>query len=244
MSRRDSSRMMLRVDDLHAAYGDIGVLKGISLEIYPGEIVCLLGANGAGKSTLLKLISGVLHPSRGKVLFQDQEITRYSPHKIVRMGLSHVPEGRQIFSRLTVMQNLLLGGYPRKGKKAEAQELSEFIFNLFPILRERLKQKAGTLSGGEQQMLAISRGLMSRPRLLLLDEPSLGLAPLIVEEIFRVIKDLRSRGISILLVEQNVMGALNIADRGYIMEIGKIATHGKAADMRGNDEVRRRYLGK
>lgn len=236
--------MMLRVDDLHAAYGDIGVLKGISLEIYPGEIVCLLGANGAGKSTLLKLISGVLHPSRGKVLFQDQEITRYSPHKIVRMGLSHVPEGRQIFSRLTVMQNLLLGGYPRKGKKAEAQELSEFIFNLFPILRERLKQKAGTLSGGEQQMLAISRGLMSRPRLLLLDEPSLGLAPLIVEEIFRVIKDLRSRGISILLVEQNVMGALNIADRGYIMEIGKIATHGKAADMRGNDEVRRRYLGK
>jgi len=236
--------MMLRVDDLHAAYGDIGVLKGISLEICPGEIVCLLGANGAGKSTLLKVISGVLHPSQGNVLFEDQEITRYSPHKIVRMGLSHVPEGRQIFSRLTVMQNLLLGGYPRKSKKAEAQELSEFIFNLFPILRERLKQKAGTLSGGEQQMLAISRSLMSRPRLLLLDEPSLGLAPLIVEEIFRVIKDLRSRGISILLVEQNVMGALNIADRGYIMEIGKMAAHGKAADMRGNDEVRRRYLGK
>jgi len=236
--------MMLRVDDLHAAYGDIGVLKGISLEICPGEIVCLLGANGAGKSTLLKVISGVLHPSQGNVLFEDQEITRYSPHKIVRMGLSHVPEGRQIFSRLTVMQNLLLGGYPRKSKKAEAQELSEFIFNLFPILRERLKQKAGTLSGGEQQMLAISRSLMSRPRLLLLDEPSLGLAPLIVEEIFRVIKDLCSRGISILLVEQNVMGALNIADRGYIMEIGKMAAHGKAADMRGNDEVRRRYLGK
>jgi len=236
--------MMLRVDDLHAAYGDIGVLKGISLEICPGEIVCLLGANGAGKSTLLKVISGVLHPSQGNVLFQDQEITRYSPHKIVRMGLSHVPEGRQIFSRLTVMQNLLLGGYPRKSKKAKTQELSEFIFNLFPILRERLKQKAGTLSGGEQQMLAISRSLMCRPRLLLLDEPSLGLAPLIVEEIFRVIKDLRSRGISILLVEQNVIGALNIADRGYIMEIGKMAAHGKAADMRGNDEVRRRYLGK
>jgi branched-chain amino acid transport system ATP-binding protein len=244
MSRRESSRMMLQVDDLHATYGDIGVLKGISLEICPGEIVCLLGANGAGKSTLLKVISGVLHPSQGNVLFQDQDITRYSPHKIVRMGLSHVPEGRQIFSRLTVMQNLLLGGYPRKSKKVETQELSEFIFNLFPILRERLKQKAGTLSGGEQQMLAISRGLMSRPRLLLLDEPSLGLAPLIVEEIFRVIKDLRSRGISILLVEQNVMGTLNIADRGYIMEIGKMAAHGKAADMRGNDEVRRRYLGK
>src|SRR5512136_1145122 len=236
--------MMLRVDDLYATYGDIGVLKGISLEICPGEIVCLLGANGAGKSTLLKVISGILHPSQGKVFFQDQEITRESPHQIVRMGLSHVPEGRQIFSRLTVLQNLLLGGYPRKSKKAEAQELLESIFNLFPILKERLKQKAGTLSGGEQQMLAISRGLMSRPRLLLLDEPSLGLAPLIVEEIFRVIKDLRSRGISILLVEQNVMGALNISDRGYVMEIGKMAAHGKAAEMGGNDEVRRRYLGK
>lgn len=236
--------MMLRVTDLHATYGDIGVLKGITLEILTGEIVCLLGANGAGKSTLLKAISGVLHPSQGNVLFQDQDITRYSPHKIVRMGLSHVPEGRQIFSRLTVMQNLLLGGYPRKSKKAEAQELFDSIFNLFPILEERLKQKAGTLSGGEQQMLAISRSLMSRPRLLLLDEPSLGLAPMIVEEIFRVIKDLRSRGISILLVEQNVIGALNIADRGYIMEIGKIAAHGKAAEMRGDDEVRRRYLGK
>ncbi len=236
--------IMLRVDDLHAAYGDIEVLKGISLEICPGEIVCLLGANGAGKSTLLKVISGVLHPSRGMVLFQDQEITRYSAPKIVRMGLSHVPEGRQIFSRLTLMQNLLLGGYPRKSKKAEVQELFESIFKLFPILRERLKQKAGTLSGGEQQMLAISRSLMSAPRLLLLDEPSLGLAPLVVGEIFKVIKDLRSRGISILLVEQNVMGALNISDRGYVMEIGKIATHGKAAEMRGNDEVRRRYLGK
>ena len=236
--------MMLRVNDLHAAYGDIGVLKAITLEIRTGEIVCLLGANGAGKSTLLKVISGVLHPSQGNVLFQDHEITQYSPHRIVRMGLSHVPEGRQIFSRLTVMQNLLLGGYPRKSKKAEAQELFGFIFNLFPILKERLKQKAGTLSGGEQQMLAISRSLMSRPRLLLLDEPSLGLAPMIVEEIFRVIKDLRSRGISILLVEQNVIGALNIADRGYIMEIGKIAAHGKAAEMRGDDEVRKRYLGK
>jgi len=236
--------MMLRVNDLHAAYGDIGVLKGITLEIRTGEIVCLLGANGAGKSTLLKVISGVLRPSQGNVLFQDQEITRYSPHKIVRMGLSHVPEGRQIFFHLTVLQNLLLGGYPRKSKKAEVQELFDFIFSLFPILKERLKQKSGTLSGGEQQMLAISRSLMSRPRLLLLDEPSLGLAPMVVEEIFRVIKDLRSRGISILLVEQNVIGALNIADRGYIMEIGKMAAHGKAAEMRGDDEVRRRYLGK
>lgn len=236
--------MMLRVDDLHAAYGDIGVLKGITLEILKGEIVCLLGANGAGKSTTLKVISGILRPSKGNVLFQGQQITRHSPNEIVRMGLSHVPEGRQIFSRLTVMQNLLLGGYPRKSNKAETQELFDFIYNLFPILKERLKQKAGTLSGGEQQMLAIARSLMSQPKLLLLDEPSLGLAPMIVKEIFRVIKDLRSSGISILLVEQNVIGALKIADRGYIMEIGKIATHGKAADMRGDDEVRRRYLGK
>lgn len=236
--------MMLRVDDLHAAYGDIGVLKGITLEILKGEIVCLLGANGAGKSTTLKVISGILRPSKGNVLFQGQQITRHSPNEIVRMGLSHVPEGRQIFSRLTVMQNLLLGGYPRKSNKAETQELFDFIYNLFPILKERLKQKAGTLSGGEQQMLAIARSLMSQPKLLLLDEPSLGLAPMIVKEIFRVIKDLRSSGISILLVEQNVIGVLKIADRGYIMEIGKIATHGKAADMRGDDEVRRRYLGK
>src|SRR5512136_3080995 len=158
--------MMLRVDDLYATYGDIGVLKGISLDICPGEIVCLLGANGAGKSTLLKVISGVLHASQGNVLFQDQEITRHSPNEIVRMGLSHVPEGRQIFSRLTVMQNLLLGGYPRSHKKAETRGLFDSIFNLFPILKERLKQKAGTLSGGEQQMLAIARGLMSQPKLL------------------------------------------------------------------------------
>ncbi len=160
------------------------------------------------------------------------------------MGLSHVPERRQIFYRLTVMQNLLLGGYPRKSNKSETQELFDSVFKLFPVLKERLKQKAGTLSGGEQQMLAISRSLMSHPKLLLLDEPSLGLAPIVVEEIFKVIKDLRSRGLSILLVEQNVMGALNIADRGYVMEIGKIAIRGKAAEMRGNDEVRRRYLGK
>ncbi len=236
--------MMLRVDDLHSAYGDIEVLKGVSAEISTGEIVCLLGANGAGKSTLRKVISGVLHPSKGKVVLQEQEITRWSPPRIVRMGLSHVPEGRQIFYRLTVMQNLLLGGYPRKSNKSETQELFDSVFKLFPVLKERLKQKAGTLSGGEQQMLAISRSLMSHPKLLLLDEPSLGLAPIVVEEIFKVIKDLRSRGISILLVEQNVMGALNIADRGYVMEIGKIAIHGKAAEMRGNDEVRRRYLGK
>jgi branched-chain amino acid transport system ATP-binding protein len=235
--------MMLRIDDLHAAYGDIGVLKGITLEILKGEIVCLLGANGAGKSTTLKVISGILRPSQGSVLFQGQNITRHSPNAIVRMGLSHVPEGRQIFSRLTVMQNLLLGGYPRKSKKAEAQELFDFIFNLFPILKERLKQKAGTLSGGEQQMLAIARGLMSQPKLLLLDEPSLGLAPLVVNSIFGVVKDLRTSGIPILLVEQNVAATLKIADRAYIMETGKIVTQGSASELLGDDEVRKRYLG-
>ena len=234
---------MLRVDNLHAAYGDIGVLKGITLEILKGEIVCLLGANGAGKSTTLKVISGILRPSQGSVLFQGQNITRHSPNAIVRMGLSHVPEGRQIFSRLTVMQNLLLGGYPRKTKKAEAQELFNFIFNLFPILKERLKQKAGTLSGGEQQMLAIARGLMSQPKLLLLDEPSLGLAPLVVNSIFGIVKDLRKSGIPILLVEQNVAATLKIADRAYIMETGKIVTQGSASELLGNDEVRKRYLG-
>jgi branched-chain amino acid transport system ATP-binding protein len=234
---------ILRIDDLHASYGDIEVLKGITLEIQEGEIACLLGANGAGKSTLLKVLSGILRSSSGKTLFENEDITRHSPQEIVRMGLSHVPEGRQIFFRMTVMQNLLLGGYPRKSNKAEAQELFDFIFNLFPVLKERLKQKAGTLSGGEQQMLAISRGLMSRPKLLLLDEPSLGLAPLLVEDIFRVIQDLRLRGISILLIEQNVMKALTIADRGYIMETGKIAAHGEARDLMSDDKIRRSYLG-
>ncbi|MFZ7110642.1 MAG: ABC transporter ATP-binding protein [Desulfatiglandales bacterium] len=235
---------MLHIVDINAAYGDIKVLKGVTLEISEGEIVCLLGANGAGKSTLLRVVSGILRPSAGTVSFQGRDITRLSPSEIVRLGISHVPEGRQIFSKLTVMQNLLLGGYTQRGKRAEAQKVLDFVYNLFPVLKERLKQKAGTLSGGEQQMLAISRALMSRPELLLLDEPSLGLAPMIVAGIFRVIQDLRSRGISIFLVEQNVTGALNIADRGYIMEIGKTATHGKAADLQGNDEVRRRYLGK
>jgi len=235
--------MMLRVDNLRAAYGDIGVLKGITLEIHKGEIVCLLGANGAGKSTLLKVISGILRPSQGNVLFQGQDITRSSPNEIVRMGLSHVPEGRQIFSRLTVMQNLLLGGYPRRNRKTQTRELFAFVFNLFPILSERLKQRAGTLSGGEQQMLAIGRALMSQPRLLLLDEPSLGLAPLIVKNIFSIVKNLQAGGIPILLVEQNVAAALTVADRAYIMEIGKIAAQGSTSSLLGDDEIRKRYLG-
>lgn len=236
--------MMLQVEDLHAKYGDIEILKGINFEIKKGEIICLLGANGAGKSTTLKVLSGILNPFRGKVLYQGQDITKSKADEIVKMGLSQVPEGRQIFANLTVKQNLVLGGFIRKDKKNKTEELYNSIFNLFPVLKDRLKQKAGTLSGGEQQMLAIARALMSRPSLLLLDEPSLGLAPMVVADIFKVIQNLRSSGISILLVEQNVTGALNISDRAYIIETGCITTHGNASELQNNDEVRKRYLGK
>ncbi|MDD5203998.1 MAG: ABC transporter ATP-binding protein [Desulfobacterales bacterium] len=236
--------MLLRVYDLHAAYGDIKVLKGVELDISEGEIVCLLGANGAGKSTLMRVISGILRPLRGRITYQKREIARLRPNDIVRLGISQVPEGRQIFAKLTVMQNLLLGAYTRKNRRADSREMFDLTFQLFPVLQERLKQKAGTLSGGEQQMLAISRALMSRPQLLLLDEPSLGLAPIVVKNIFEVVKRLRSQGISILLVEQNVTGALSISDRCYIMETGNITAQGKASEMLGNDQVRRKYFGK
>jgi len=236
--------MLLRVNDLHAAYGDIKVLKGVELDISEGEIVCLLGANGAGKSTLMRVISGILRPLGGRITFQEREITHQRPDDIVRLGISQVPEGRQIFAKLTVMQNLLLGAYTRKNRRADSKEMFDMAFKLFPVLQERLKQKAGTLSGGEQQMLAISRALMSRPQLLLLDEPSLGLAPIVVKSIFEVVKRLRSQGISILLVEQNVTGALSISDRCYIMETGNITVQGKASELLGKDQVRRKYFGK
>jgi len=236
--------MMLNVADVHAGYGNVVVLRGLNLEIQEGEIVCLLGANGAGKSTTLRVVSGLIRPLRGNVLFQKQDITRSSPNEIVGLGLSHVPEGRQIFATLTVRQNLLLGGYAHRQKKERSVGLFDFVFNLFPILRERVSQKGGTLSGGEQQMLAISRSLMSQPKLLLLDEPSLGLAPLVVIEILRVIQDLRAKGISMLLVEQNATAALHVSNRAYVMENGKITGHGKAKEMLADDEVRRRYLGR
>jgi branched-chain amino acid transport system ATP-binding protein len=234
---------MLKVSDIHAGYGRIEVLKGVSLEASEGEVVCLLGANGAGKSTLLRVISGLITPARGSISFMGQEITRRTPDDIVRAGISHVPEGRQIFFGLTVQQNLLLGAYAHGTKKAELDELYSRVFRLFPILKERFAGKAGSLSGGEQQMLAMARGLMARPRLLLLDEPSLGLAPLLVQNIFNIVKDLRAAGIPILLVEQNVAAALSIADRAYIMETGRIVRSGRAAELLGDDEVRRRYLG-
>jgi branched-chain amino acid transport system ATP-binding protein len=234
---------MLNIRDIHAAYGPVHVLKGIDLDVTRGEVVCLLGANGAGKSTLLRTISGLMAPAQGGISFLGHEITRMKPDEIVRVGISHVPEGRQIFATLTVQQNLLLGAYAHGTGTAELEKLYESMFELFPILKKRFSSKAGSLSGGEQQMLAIARGLMSQPKLLLLDEPSLGLAPLVVNSIFGVVNDLRSRDIPILLVEQNVKAALKIADRAYIMETGKMVKQGRAEELLGDDEVRKRYLG-
>jgi branched-chain amino acid transport system ATP-binding protein len=235
---------MLFLNDIHAGYGRIPVLKGINLEIGEREVVCLLGANGAGKSTLLQVISGLIPPTQGRIRFLDREISRMRPNGIVQAGLVQVPEGRQLFADLTVQQNLLLGAYVHGSKRADLEELYPLVLQLFPILKERYSGKAGSLSGGEQQMLAIARGLMARPKLLLLDEPSLGLAPLVVQHIFKIVGDLRNKGIPILLVEQNVRAALKIADRAYIMETGRIVRQGKPAELREDDEIRRRYLGK
>lgn len=235
--------MILKAEGLSAGYARIQVLKAIDLEVKKGEIVCLVGANGAGKSTLLKALSGVIPPTTGRFLFNGQDVTGRKPNQLVRIGLSHVPEGRQIFGSLTVKQNLFLGAYVNPAKKERLDDLLESVFVLFPKLKERLAQKAGTMSGGEQQMLAIGRGLMSQPKLLLLDEPSLGLAPLVVEAILGTIGELRSRGISILLVEQNVNAALHISDRAYVLETGRIVLQGKANDLLENEEVKRCYLG-
>jgi branched-chain amino acid transport system ATP-binding protein len=237
---------MLKIVSVSAYYDAIQALKGISLHVEEGEIVTLIGANGAGKTTTLNTISGLLHPQRGQVIFHDQEISRLSPEKIVGMGISQVPEGRQIFATMTVRDNLLLGSYHyyRRNTKKQINEDMEDIFRLFPILKERIRQKAGTLSGGEQQMLAIGRALMARPKLLLLDEPSMGLAPLVIKEIFMTIKRLRDEGTTILLVEQNAKAALDIADRGYVMETGKIVFQETTGQLKENREVQRAYLGK
>ena len=235
--------MMLKMTDISAGYGRVSVLKGINLEVGEREVVCLVGANGAGKSTLLKTISSLVVPSAGSILFMGREITGKRPEEIVRAGIGHVPEGRQIFASLTVEQNLILGAYVHGSKKAHLEKLYSLVFDLFPILKKRFAGRAGSLSGGEQQMLAMARGLMSEPKLLLLDEPSLGLAPLVVNNILEIVKDLRNRGIPILLVEQNVTAALKIADRAYIIETGRIAGQGRAGDLLGDDEVRKRYLG-
>jgi branched-chain amino acid transport system ATP-binding protein len=234
---------MLELVDIHAGYGEVHILKGISLKIEQGEVLALIGANGAGKSTLLKVISGLVAPMNGHVRFLGNEIGGKRPDEIVKTGISHVPEGRQIFASLTVRQNLLLGAYVHGCKKADLERLYPMVFDIFPILNRRFSGKAGALSGGEQQMLAIARALMSEPKLLLLDEPSLGLAPLVVNQIMDVVRDLRSKGIPILLVEQNVAAALKVADRAYIMETGLITAQGEAQTLLEGAEVQKKYLG-
>jgi branched-chain amino acid transport system ATP-binding protein len=233
--------MILGVRNLEVAYGNIPALHGINVEVQKGEIVTLIGANGAGKTTTLRTISGLLKPRRGEVIFDDKNITGTKPHVITAMGVSHVPEGRGIFANLTVNDNLELGAYLRKDKVTDAEY--QRIFTLFPVLKERIKQNAGTLSGGEQQMLAISRALMSKPAVLLLDEPSLGLAPQLVQAIFRVIKEINAEGTTILLVEQNAHMALMTAHRGYVMETGRIVLHDTTKALLTSDRVKKAYLG-
>ncbi|HOB90916.1 MAG: ABC transporter ATP-binding protein [Bacillota bacterium] len=233
---------MLRVEDLHVHYGGIHALKGIELAVGEGQIVALIGANGAGKSTTLNTISGLVRASGGRVEFLGKDITNAPSHEIVRMGLCQVPEGRKIFPEMTVIENLLMGAYIRNDSE-EIKADRDLVFDLFPRLKERQHQVASTLSGGEQQMLAIGRGLMSRPKLLLLDEPSMGLAPLLVKEIFNIVKAINQQGTTILLVEQNANMALSIADYGYVLETGRTVLHGPAQELAANEEVKAAYLG-
>lgn len=233
---------MLKVNEIDVFYGAIQALFSVSLEVKKGEIVTLIGANGAGKSTLLKTISGLIRPRSGTILFEDIDITKKSSMEIVKLGISHVPEGRRVFPEMTVLENLELGAFLRKDKQAIKKDL-ELVFERFPRLYERKNQLAGTLSGGEQQMLAIGRSLMSRPKLLLLDEPSMGLAPILVTEIFKIIKEINSQGTTILLIEQNANMALSIADRAYVIETGRIVLTGNAKDVASNPEVKKAYLG-
>jgi len=234
--------VLLKVDNLHVAYGAIRALQGINFHIEEGEIVTLIGANGAGKSTTLRTISGLLRPTEGDILFQDKSLTRTAAERIVKIGISQVPEGRQIFAKLTVRENLEMGAYTRRDK-GEIAETMQRVFRSFPRLEERLTQHGGTLSGGEQQMLAMGRGLMSRPKLLLLDEPSMGLAPILVEEIFDIIQRINEQGTSILLVEQNAAMALSVAHRGYVLETGRVVLEGDAREVLENPEVQAAYLG-
>jgi branched-chain amino acid transport system ATP-binding protein len=241
----ERQRMLLEVRNVNTYYGNIHALKGVSLEVDRGEIVTVIGANGAGKTTLLNTISGVLHAGSGELLLDGQRITRLSPDKVVRLGISQVPERRQVFSTLNVMDNLLLGAYlrHRKDPREEIQKDLDVVFDLFPVLKERQRQTGGTLSGGEQQMLALGRGLMAKPKILLLDEPSLGLAPLLVREIFRVAGELRDHGTTILLVEQNARAALKLADRGYVMETGRVVLEGRSEELLADERVQEAYLG-
>lgn len=233
---------MLSIKNLVVHYGHVQALKGISLDVGQGEIVSLIGANGAGKTTTLRAVSGLAKPTTGDIVFEGQNITGLDAREIVIRGISHSPEGRQIFPRMTVLENLELGGYTRKDKHNFASDYQQ-IYDYFPILAERRQQMAGTLSGGEQQMLAIGRALMAHPRLLLLDEPSLGLAPIFVEKIFDIIQAINTAGVTVLLIEQNAYQALQIAHRGYVLETGTVALSGQAADLLDNDHIRKAYLG-
>ena len=235
-------RPLLTVNELEAYYGRVCALHSVSLEVAEGSVAALLGVNGAGKTTTLRVISGLLRPTRGSVEFDGKRIDGSNPDRLVRAGIVQVPEGRQIFADLTVRENLLLGGYARRDGGSARQE-SQRVFDYFPRLGERLQQRAGTLSGGEQQMLAIGRALMARPRLLLLDEPSLGLAPLLVKEIFRVIGDIRAAGTTVLLVEQNAHMALSVADHAYVLGTGRVILADRSAALRQREEVQRAYLG-
>jgi len=237
-----ASDLVLQVEDIHTFYGTIEALKGISLEVRTGEIVTLIGSNGAGKTTTLRSINGLNRPRRGTILFEDNDVTRTPPHEIVRRGISQSPEGRKLFPRMTVIENLEMGAFQRTDR-TEIREDLDRVFSLFPRLAERKSQKAGTLSGGEQQMCAIGRALMARPKLLLLDEPSMGLAPIFVERIFETLKEINAQGTTILLVEQNAMMALDVASRGYVLETGKVALADQASALLRNEQVRKTYLG-
>lgn len=234
---------LLTIDNVHSFYGKIEALKGISLEVRQGEIVALLGSNGAGKSTTLKTISGLVRPGKGDILLNGKSIVGLPPHQIVEEGIIHVPEGRRIFAGLTVRENLELGGFTQKKKKDVIAAGIEQAFSLFPRLKERSTQLGGTLSGGEQQMLAICRGLMARPKLLMLDEPSMGLAPIIVQEIMHIIREINKQGMTILLIEQNAKAALRLAHRGYVLETGRIVMGNTAEVLRGDESIVKAYLG-
>ncbi len=233
---------MLEVKGLNVYYGMIHAIKDASFEVGEGEVVALIGANGAGKTTILHTVTGLLHAKSGSVTFEGQELTHTPAHKIVSMGISHVPEGRRVFSDLSVYENLMMGAYTRSDKAEIAQSL-EMVYERFPRLKERRSQPAGTLSGGEQQMLAMGRALMSSPRLLLMDEPSMGLSPLFVSEIFKIIEEVSAQGVTVLLVEQNAKKALSIADRAYVLETGKVVMAGPASELMNNDAIKAAYLG-
>jgi branched-chain amino acid transport system ATP-binding protein len=234
--------MILEVEDVHTYYGSIQALKGISLEVREGEIVTLIGANGAGKSTTLRSINGLNHPREGRIRFQGKDITQEAPHDVVKMGISQAPEGRRLFPRMSVLENLEMGAFQREDRSGLKEDLDR-VYTLFPRLAERKNQKAGTLSGGEQQMCAIGRALMAHPKLLMLDEPSMGLAPIFVEKIFEILREINEQGTPILLVEQNALMALETANRGYVLETGTITLADDAQALKRNEQVRKAYLG-